>query len=734
MARHMVHVSETLVVAVQSLQGLKQQQAEFSVQHLQATKLTSTNSQSNFHLQLQLLQSLLARADSNKARLQNEINLAFNAEAQRDSKVQARIGEEARKKTASMKAIAVVTMIFLPSTFVARQDHARPLSYACPTAVNDEWPAALRHPSRGSSIMPRSTDSTDDHPVWPSDAERAKYTIGWIAPMSVELTPALALLKPYTTFNVANDDNIYQAGKIGNHHVVMVTLPKIGLEATSAVATNMYAAFRDLKHLLLVGIGGGIPGYGPGEQIVLGDVVVGRRVEHLDCGSRTPSGFEHTIQPCYPDPALSIAAKTLYSARQLCQTKIPDLLGVIRKSILKDERPGFEDPGTEADRLFNDDYHHKDDNKLCNDCCDLQMSKSRMDRGDKAFRATDSPRIHIGNIGSGNSLVVGSNHREDFYKKFGVICFEMEGAALLQRNPLVIRGICDYSDTHKNKKWQPYAAATAAAYAHELLLTLPAQRQSVNHNRYPAIRMEQEEESASEEDWVPAPSSTQPIENVPHGAELDVPDLQDPQNPYSFPEPSRTIRTQSKLPKSLYDRCQSWIKRPSTPFFHVINASKRSDPLLYEIQSSLASRFMSMTLDEGLPLLAFPCSRSVHLTLDFMLQRLCSQLKFHLSRENSDERTRTSQRPTDLGTFEASLARINRNVSGVFLNLENISANGDQIQRFQNILDSHCARYPLSKFLFLTQGPDERLTMEEKDVHLLQDRKCSQPLGDLKYS
>ncbi|KAI4149288.1 MAG: hypothetical protein LQ341_001359 [Variospora aurantia] len=44
---------------------------------------------------------------------------AFNAEAQRDSKVQVRIAEEARKNTASMKAIAVVTMIFLPSTFVA---------------------------------------------------------------------------------------------------------------------------------------------------------------------------------------------------------------------------------------------------------------------------------------------------------------------------------------------------------------------------------------------------------------------------------------------------------------------------------------------------------------------------------------------------------------------------------------------------------------------------------------
>ena len=579
--------------------------------------------------------------------------------------------------------------------------------------------------------MPRSTDPTGDSPVWPSDAERAKYTVGWIAPMSVELTPALALLKPYTTFNVANDDNIYHAGKIGNHHVVMVTLPKIGLEATTAVATKLYIAFRDLKHLLLVGIGGGIPDYGPGEQIVLGDVVVGRRVEHLDCGRRTPSCFEHTIQPCYPNFALSIAAKTLYSTRQLCQTKIPDLLGVIRKSILEDERPGFEDPGTEADRLFNDDYHHEEDNNLCNDCCDLQRSKLRKDRGDKAFRATDSPRIHIGTIGSGNSIVVGSNHRQDFYKKFGAICFEMEGAALPQYNPLVIRGICDYSDSHKNKMWQPYAAATAAAYARELLLILPARTHDVNHDRYPAPGMAKGEAS---EDLVPVTSSTQQIESVPHVAELDVPDLQDLQNPDSFSEQPGTVRTLSNVPQSLYDRCQSWVERPSTPFFHVIDASNPRDPLLYEIQSSLASRFISMTRDEGLPLLVFRCSRSVNVPLDFMLQALCRQLHFHLSRGATAMRNPVSQNPTKLGTFEASLACITQNVSGVFLNPQNITTSGDQIRRFQNILDSHCANFPLSKFLFLTRGFDDRFTIDDKDLHLLRDRKCSQPLGDLKYS
>lgn len=40
---------------------------------------------------------------------------------------------------------------------------------------------------------------------------------------------------------------------------------------------------------------------------------------------------------------------------------------------------------------------------------------------------------------------------------------------------LVIRGICDYADSHKNKIWQPYAAAVAGAYAKELLSVIPGQ-------------------------------------------------------------------------------------------------------------------------------------------------------------------------------------------------------------------------------------------------------------------
>jgi nucleoside phosphorylase len=56
----------------------------------------------------------------------------------------------------------------------------------------------------------------------------------------------------------------------------------------------------------------------------------------------------------------------------------------------------------------------------------------------------------------------------------GVLCFEMEAAGLMNSFPcLVIRGICDYADSHKNKKWQAYAAGTAAACAKEVLLVIP---------------------------------------------------------------------------------------------------------------------------------------------------------------------------------------------------------------------------------------------------------------------
>lgn len=122
-ARHAVHVSETLNVTIQSLDAIRQHHERFRTN----TDLALSNNGrrrwdkvgSRFEFQLRFLQGLLQRSEANNARIQNEITLAFNAAAQRDSKIQVRIGEEAKREASAMKGIAMVTMTFLPATFAS---------------------------------------------------------------------------------------------------------------------------------------------------------------------------------------------------------------------------------------------------------------------------------------------------------------------------------------------------------------------------------------------------------------------------------------------------------------------------------------------------------------------------------------------------------------------------------------------------------------------------------------
>ncbi|WQF89312.1 Putative NACHT nucleoside triphosphatase, P-loop containing nucleoside triphosphate hydrolase [Colletotrichum destructivum] len=92
-------------------------------------------------------------------------------------------------------------------------------------------------------------------------------------------------------------------------------------------------------------------------------------------------------------------------------------------------------------------------------------------------RSTD-PVVHYGVIASGNSVIKDGISRDEIAQRLGdkCICFEMEAAGLMDNFPcLVIRGICDYADTHKNDRWQNYSAATAAAFAKELLQVIDSE-------------------------------------------------------------------------------------------------------------------------------------------------------------------------------------------------------------------------------------------------------------------
>ncbi|KAK4178934.1 hypothetical protein QBC36DRAFT_308722 [Triangularia setosa] len=73
--------------------------------------------------------------------------------------------------------------------------------------------------------------------------------------------------------------------------------------------------------------------------------------------------------------------------------------------------------------------------------------------------------------------------RDKISGEHNIIAFEMEGAGVWDAphtSCIVIKGVCDYADSHKNKEWQHFAAATAASAAKALLST---HTRHENHSR-----------------------------------------------------------------------------------------------------------------------------------------------------------------------------------------------------------------------------------------------------------
>ena len=80
--------------------------------------------------------------------------------------------------------------------------------------------------------------------------------------------------------------------------------------------------------------------------------------------------------------------------------------------------------------------------------------------------------VYYGLIASADKLMKDAIARDQLIKKHDILCFEMEAAGLMNNSPCVaIRGICDYSDSHKNDAWQDYAAVSAASYLLQIIYT-----------------------------------------------------------------------------------------------------------------------------------------------------------------------------------------------------------------------------------------------------------------------
>ncbi|PWY81729.1 hypothetical protein BO94DRAFT_148466 [Aspergillus sclerotioniger CBS 115572] len=274
------------------------------------------------------------------------------------------------------------------------------------------------------------------------------FTVAWICALPVEMAAAEALLDERLPNLPAkpHDHNTYIFGSIHGHRIVIACLPAgvYGTTSAATLATEVRTSFPSLRFGLMVGVGGGVRHAG----VQLGDVVVSKPsreyggVIQYDYGKAVAGGeWEHTGMLNKPPTVLLTAIARLQAAHLQRPNRVSEIAAEVLAA-----HPGM--VPTFGRPIPSEDGVTEEFSTGC--------------------------KIHYGLIASGNKVVKDEKLRDEIAHRFGILCFEMEAAGLMDNFPcLVVRGICDYADSQKNKDWQGYASLTAAVYAKELLEVIP---------------------------------------------------------------------------------------------------------------------------------------------------------------------------------------------------------------------------------------------------------------------
>jgi nucleoside phosphorylase len=337
--------------------------------------------------------------------------------------------------------------------------------------------------------------------------QRKDFEIAVICALRAEVDAVEALFDVFWEENetygkAVGDPNAYITGRLGDHNVVLVNLPGMGIASSSSVAASLRSSFTGIKLGLVVGICGGVPfGIDDEKEILLGDVIISTGIIPFDTGRQFPNEMvrKDTLQENLGRPNTEIRSCLAQMARRRGRKQLKDRTAEYLKDLL--EKEGFEGskyPSTNEDILYPSTYRHKHQDKtactICAKCeskedavcvlalsasclelqCDQtkQVPRERLKKAKtvaasgsaKELESAFTPAVHFGLIASGGQVMKSGHHREDTAKKEKVIAFEMEGSGAWDNFPtVVIKGVCDYADSPKNKIWQQYAAATAAA-------------------------------------------------------------------------------------------------------------------------------------------------------------------------------------------------------------------------------------------------------------------------------
>jgi ankyrin repeat domain-containing protein 50 len=232
----------------------------------------------------------------------------------------------------------------------------------------------------------------------------------------------------------------------------------------------LHTSFKSVRFNLMVGIAGAVPD--TKEDIRLGDVVVSKWtagwpgvVQYNANGERGEDQLNRGKALDQATPLLLTAIHKAETAAIFSESHISQYIS----KVVENDRVTIVHPGPEQDVLFESNNDHTTVQSEDGGCghCDPDKIRPRQPR------KTQDPTVHYGRIASGYHLMRRGVTRDRLANEQGVVYFETAAAGLRDAAQyLVIRGICDYADSHNSKLWHPYAAA-AAAYAKEVLRFIP---------------------------------------------------------------------------------------------------------------------------------------------------------------------------------------------------------------------------------------------------------------------
>ncbi|EPS37714.1 hypothetical protein H072_8570 [Dactylellina haptotyla CBS 200.50] len=370
---------------------------------------------------------------------------------------------------------------------------------------------SVRSLNRMTSPEPRpfTPDSSMEHTTncrIPRPASRDDFEIAIICAVKPEYDAVTLLLDEffdddgYTYGRAAQDQNTYLTGRIGQYNVVLALLPGMGKANAAQTAANFRSSFGGIELALLVGICGGVPTASDGQEIILGDVIISGSIIQYDLGRQFPNGFRRkstlndNLGRANADVRGFVAMLSTCHVSERLEARTSHHLAKLQREASRRHPGKYDYPGPAADKLFEATYLHKHQlsanceickqgvDNVCEHamhgavCGELHCDEShlvwrkRLDAKAKELKSTASvhevqqPMLHIGTVASGDTVMRSGEIRDNIAKRDSIIAFEMEGAGVWDNlSCIIIKGVCDYSDCHKNKKWQNFAAATAAS-------------------------------------------------------------------------------------------------------------------------------------------------------------------------------------------------------------------------------------------------------------------------------